>query len=238
MKNLLLLIPLVLLSVAGCAKPSSSTPSAALLHPTYTPYPTPKPLATWTLYPTYTPPPTFTPWPTYTPYPTYTPPKATSTPSPSATPKRKIGTRKNPVPLGEWVTVKKDDKVLRGRIAKVIKDQEAVKKRLRSDNMFNKVPAEGYKGILIYFVCEYVSGPEDETVSVSSSDFDFLCGDGKFYEAPFAVLNDEFGGTGYPGATFEGWLYRGCAVTNKPDFLIWKTSWLTGLGEGIWMALE
>jgi hypothetical protein len=110
---------------------------------------------------------------------------------------------------------------------------------LQDFNMFNRFPAEGYKGVLIYFVCEYLSGPQDEPGTVSSMEFDFLCGDGQFYDKPFAtVLSPEFGGSGFPGTTFEGWLYQGCRISNNPDLLVWKESWLSSTGKGIYFALQ
>jgi hypothetical protein len=108
-------ICIVLLWLAGCARPTPETIQVTVLLteaplPTYTPYPTwtpQRPLPTYTPEPTYTPYPTYTqrpyatstPWPTHTPAPTETPtptfttqvetirpPAATPTPTPNLVP--------------------------------------------------------------------------------------------------------------------------------------------------------
>lgn len=131
------------------------------------------------------------------------------------------------------------DRKYRGHIKEVIWDQARVKQMLLDANMFNRIPAEGYEGVLIYFVCEYLSGPEDKPYGMSYMDFDYLCGNGKFFKAPSAVVPyPEFGGSGFPGSIFEGWIYRTGAVSDKPDLLVWKKTWLSSLGEGIYLALQ
>jgi len=240
MKTLRIVAMMSLLLIVGCATPEPEP------LPTYTPYPTLEslptlePLSTHTPYPTYTPYPTLEPLPTYTPIPTPTEvPQPTDIPEPTDTPVPTVGTRQNPIPLGEWVTLTSGDRVFRGRITQVISDREQVRQRLVNDNMFNNVPSEGYRGWLIYFVCEYVSGPEDKPGGMTSNYFDHLCGDGQFYNEPSVVLNGEFGSSGFPGSVFEGWIYRAGAVSDKPDLLIWKESWLgSSLGDGIYLALQ
>lgn len=164
-------------------------------------------------------------------------PTPTNTPDPNATPE--LGTRQNPVPLGEPATMVRDNgATFVGMITEVIWDREAVEKRLTSDNMFNEVPAEGYEGVLIYFEALYAKGPEDEPASLSSDHFDYLCGNGNFFRAPSAVLNDELTGQGFPGAEFKGWIYKAGAVSDEPDLLIWQKGWLEDTGVGIYMALN
>ena len=87
---------LALVSLLACSEPTATT--------------TPEPISTVTLSPTYTPYPTYTPLPTYTPYPTYTPlptststPMPTATPTPEPTPEPVLGSRYNPIPLGQVV---------------------------------------------------------------------------------------------------------------------------------------
>lgn len=165
-------------------------------------------------------------------------PTPTATDDPTLAPK--LGSRRNPIPLGESATLVRDDgTTFVGHIKEVIWDQAKVKNKLTTDNMFNGVPSAGYEGVFIYFVCEYTKGSEDKPASISHSYFDYLCGDGQFYGEPSEVVVDELAGQGFPGATFEGWIYRGGAVSDKPDLLVWKASWLgSATGDGIWFALE
>ena len=203
-----------------------------------TPYPTYTPLPTYTWYPTYTPYPTCPPWPpwTATPVPTNPPePAATNTPGAPT-----VGAKSNPVPLGEAATKVNGGRTYRGHIREVVSDQARVRQMLPDATVFDRLAAKGFEGFLIYFVCEYVSGPQDEPASVSSADFDFLGGDGLFYAEPIEIVEPEpsFGGSGLPGTTFEGWLYRTCKVSDKPDLLIWKENLMSILGTGVYFALQ
>ena len=231
MKRLCIVLLLCLLTVSCASQPA----------PTYTPMPT------YTQYPSLTPPPTATrtPEPTATLEPTATKvpavtPTITQTSEPTATEQPQVGTRQNPVAVGESATITRGDQVYRGYMREVVADQGRVKQMLTEANMFNDVPAEGSRGYLIYFVCEYLRGPEDEPHGMTSMfDFDFLSGTGQFID-PFHVVEPSpaFGGSGYPGATFEGWLFQVGPASDAPDLLVWKEGILANLGEGIFFALQ
>jgi len=125
---------------------------------------------------------------------------------------------------------------LTGHVKQVVTGKQAVD-MITDANMFNQVPSEGYKATLIYFVAKYVKGPQDKAGGASDWDFDFLCGDGQFYQDPSVVEpSPSFGGSGFPGATFEGWLCWFSAVTDKPDLLLWNESMFEK--KGIYFALK
>ncbi len=223
-----LLVLVLCVTLSACGQTAAPTP-----YPTYTPVPS---LPTYTPLPTYTSLPT--PLPTATTKPTATPiPTATLVPTLTSTPKPKVGTRGSPIPLGNTATLEIGDGVYVGHVKQAVTGQDAVR-MITSANMFNEVPADGFKATLIYFVAEYTKGPEDEEGGLSDWYFDFLCGDGKFYQDPAVVEpSPAFGGSGFPGATFEGWLCWFSKVTDKPDLLLWKTSPF-GDREGVYFALK
>ncbi len=223
-----LVISLLCIALGACG--SNERPAA---YPTYTPWP---PLPTYTLVPTYTLYPTELPTATAKPTAT-TLPTATLAPTATSAPKPKIGTRASPIPVGQTATLDIGDGVYVGHVKRVVTGQEAVD-MITKANMFNEVPASGFKATLIYFVADYTKGPEDDEGGLSDWHFDFLCGDGKFYQDPAVVEpSPAFGGSGFPGATFEGWLCWFSKVTDKPDLLLWKTSPF-GDREGAYFALQ
>lgn len=235
MKRSYFLGALLLLVVSACTASPTPTPV-----PTATPYPTYTPAPTYTLFPTWTPLPTdtATPTPTETPEPTETP-TPTVIPSKTPVPKPKVGSRLNPIRFGQSATLVRGERTYRGHIREVITDQGRVRQMLSDANMFNRLPSEGFEGVLISFVCEYLEGPVDDPGGMSSSDFDFLGGDGQFWaESSVVEPHPSFGGSGFPGTVFEGWIYRSAAVSGKPHLLVWKSTWLASKGDGIYFALK
>jgi hypothetical protein len=203
--------------------------------------------------PTYTPAPTYTPLPTYTPYPTAPPrPTATETPVPSPTsyptntryptntPPPQPGSRTLPVALGTTgIAVMESEGVrLEITITNVVSGDEAWS-MIREANMYNDPPPEGMEYVLFYTSLTIVEGPDDETQSFSGYSWNLVRPDGKVEELMDSawIVEPEpiFDGSGFPGATIEGW----SAFARPPGE---EVVLVFGMGYGgrggVWFALQ
>jgi hypothetical protein len=163
---------------------------------------------------------------------------AAGTPLPTATAPPTIGIEacSDLVPLGQEATLQIDGMAFAGRVTQVLTGPQAVEIILDGSPL-NPLPSKAGKATLIYFVARYVLGPEDRAASMSEQHFNFWGGDGQFWPSPGVVLRAPFGGSGFPGAVFEGWLCWYSVVADDPDLLLWKAS-PVGPREGICFALE
>ena len=179
--------------------------------------------------------PTLEPLPTYAPYPTYTPyPKPTKPPTATPEPEPEVGTRKAPAQIGDMLAVTHSGHKFEVSITEVITGDEA-KKRIIDANMFNDVPTEGNEFVLFYTTCKIVATKDDGATSVDEFDWRMVDSAGQIWTPP-SVVDPEpaFGGSGFPGATIEGWSTH-VRTIDDPVYLIFGMDY-DGSG-GIWFEI-
>lgn len=136
--------------------------------------------------------------PTETPLPTPTP-AATQTPKPIP------GSRRAPAKLSETISVMMDASQFAVTITQVITGKDAAA-RVAEANEFNEMPQEGYEYVLFYAKARIAKSPNGR--AVSADDFSWRMVDPTGYiHTPQAIVNPEprFSGSGFEGATIEGW---------------------------------
>lgn len=126
-----------------------------------------------------------------------------------------IGTRSNPLPFGDTITVKEsiyDDsfnsyealvdvmllETVRGDVAWTM---------IEAENQFNEPAAEGYEYVLIKakgFLKE--AETEDDSLYFSNMNFKFVSQEGEVYDWASAVTPDELSKELYNGGTAEGYI--------------------------------
>lgn len=169
----------------------------------------PAPTDTPILEPTATPNPTNTPEPTATPVPTNTPqptPTNTPEPTPSPTPPPVLGSRENPVPLGQVVEVLKGGEP---HWAIIVSDTEPnANQQVMAANQFNDPPEPGNQFFMAYIEAKYL-GPD--STSFSSSFQPKTVGQSAVvfttYENSCGVITDELPGFSelFTGGAIKGW---------------------------------
>lgn len=129
---------------------------------------------------------------------------------------KSMGTRSNPLPFGDTITVKQniyDDSFnsyaasMEITLLDTIRGEEAWT-IIQKENQFNDPAKEGFEYVLIK-----VNGflkdaeTEDDSLLFTAWDFDFVSDEGEVYDHASAVIPDELHKELYNGGTGEGYIY-------------------------------
>jgi len=225
-------------TLTAAAIPTATQTPTATRTPTATetPSPTNTPTLTHTPSPTNSPTVTYTPSPTLspTPIPTYTP---TRTPRPTPTPR--LGTRENPLPLGEAGVFDVDfagtPLTVQLRVAKVIRGSRA-SKLIKSSYGYCDTLEGQQECILVHIVIDYLKGPDDEPVSFGFFDFAAVTDRGSYLEEADVGVGEQLPylyGKGYPPLHIEGWkAWQIRKGLDLPTLLFWpglEVAWDMGI---------
>lgn len=112
--------------------------------------------------------------------------------------KAKLGTRENPIPIGQKAQVGPNWEVT---ILEIVPDAWSI---IEAENMFNEPPEEGYQYVMAKVQFSYI-GEESGTPWVNLS-LRYLGSDGNAYSEGVGVVPKAFSDIGeqFPGATAEG----------------------------------
>lgn len=126
-----------------------------------------------------------------------------------------VGTRSNPLPFGETITVKESiyddsfnayESFLEITLLETIRGPEAWT-IIEQENMFNEPAADGLEYVLVKvkgFLKE--SATDDDSLYFSNMSFNFVSNDGEVYEWVTAVVPNELSEELYNGGTGEGYI--------------------------------
>jgi hypothetical protein len=126
-----------------------------------------------------------------------------------------VGTRSNPLPFGETITVKENiyddtynayESYLEITLLESIRGQEAWA-IIEKENMFNEPAADGFEYVLIKvkgFLKE--SETDDDSLYFSNMNFNFVSNEGEVYEWVSAVVPNELSKELYNGGAGEGFI--------------------------------
>jgi len=126
-----------------------------------------------------------------------------------------IGTRSNPLPVGETITVKENiyddssnayESLLEVTLLETIRG-DAAWAIIEKENMYNEPAVEGFEYVLIKvkgFLKE--SKTEDDSLYFSNMSFNFVSNEGEVYEWASAVVPNELSKELYNGGSGEGFI--------------------------------
>ncbi|MEK4407007.1 hypothetical protein MKZ26_21790 [Sporosarcina sp. FSL K6-6792] len=126
-----------------------------------------------------------------------------------------VGTRSNPLPFGETITVKENiyddsynayDSSIEITLLESIRGNEAWA-IIEKENMYNEPAADGFEYVLIKvkgFLKE--SETDDDSLYFSNMNFDFVSNEGEVYEWVSAVVPNELSKELYNGGSGEGFI--------------------------------
>ena len=126
-----------------------------------------------------------------------------------------VGTRSNPLPFGETITVKENiyddsfnayESFLEITLLETIRGAEAWT-IIEKENMYNEPAADGFEYVLVKvrgFLKE--SATDDDSLYFSNMSFNFVSNDGEVYEWVSAVVPNELSKELYNGGTGEGYI--------------------------------
>lgn len=126
-----------------------------------------------------------------------------------------IGTRSNPLPFGETITVKENiyddsynayESLLEITLLETIRG-DAAWAIIEKENMYNEPAVEGFEYVLIKvkgFLKE--SKTDDDSLYFSNMSFNFVSNEGEVYEWVSAVVPNELSKELYNGGTGEGFI--------------------------------
>jgi len=126
-----------------------------------------------------------------------------------------VGTRSNPLPFGETITVKENiyddsfnsyDSALEITLLELIRG-EAAWQVIETENMFNEPADEGFEYVLIKakgFLKE--SETDDDSLYFSNMNFNFVSNEGEVYDWGSVVIPNELSKELYNGGTSEGFI--------------------------------
>lgn len=138
-----------------------------------------------------------------------------------------IGTRSNPLPFGDTITVKKYiydnssnsyESFVEITLLETIRGEEAWA-IIQKENMYNEPADEGFEYAMVKvkgFLKE--SETEDDSLFFSSMDFNFVSNEGEVYDLKSVVIPNELSKELYSGGTGEG--YIGNQVRVGDDFKV------------------
>lgn len=126
-----------------------------------------------------------------------------------------VGTRSNPLPFGDTITVKQNiyddsfnsyESFVDITLLETLRGDEAWA-LIETENMFNEPAAEGFEYVLVKvkgFLKQ--SETEDDSLYFSSMDFKFVSQEGEVYDWASAVVPNELSKELYNGGTAEGYI--------------------------------
>jgi len=126
-----------------------------------------------------------------------------------------VGTRSNPLPFGETITVKENiyddsfnsyESALEITLLELVRG-EAAWKVIETENMFNEPADEGFEYVLIKvkgFLKE--SETDDDSLYFSNMNFNFVSNEGEVYDWGSVVIPNELSKELYNGGTSEGFI--------------------------------
>ncbi|MBD7985947.1 hypothetical protein H9649_15350 [Sporosarcina sp. Sa2YVA2] len=126
-----------------------------------------------------------------------------------------VGTRSNPLPFGDTITVKENiyddsfnsyESFVDITLLETIQGDEAWK-LIEAENMFNEPADDGFEYVLVKvkgFLKE--SETEDDSLYFSSMNFKFVSNEGEVYDWKTAVIPNELSKELYNGGTAEGYI--------------------------------
>ncbi|NLY77252.1 MAG: hypothetical protein GX080_04065 [Tissierellia bacterium] len=128
----------------------------------------------------------------------------------SETAKAELGTRENPIPIGQKANIGSNWEIT---VLEIVPDAWSI---IEAENMFNEPPQDGYQYVMANIQVSYV-GEESGTPWVDLS-IQYLGSDGNVYSQSAAVVPNAFIDIGeqFPGATAEGnisWAIPAAAVS-------------------------
>ena len=126
-----------------------------------------------------------------------------------------VGTRSNPLPYGDTITVKEniyDDNFnsyaasVDIKLTEVIRGEEAWK-IIQEENQFNEPADEGFEYMLVKVAGTLVDAEtEDDSLYFSDMNFKFVSNDGDVYELKSVVIPNELMKELYNGGSAEGYI--------------------------------
>jgi hypothetical protein len=153
-----------------------------------------------------------------------------------------VGTRSNPLPFGETITVKENiyddsynayDSSIEITLLESIRGNEAWA-IIEKENMYNEPAADGFEYVLIKvkgFLRE--SETDDDSLYFSNMNFNFVSNEGEVYEWVSAVVPNELSKELYNGATGEGFIANQVKIGD--DF---KVSYDSSEGSPVFFYVE
>ena len=153
-----------------------------------------------------------------------------------------IGTRSNPLPFGETITVKENiyddsfnayESFLEITLLESIRGEEAWA-IIKKENMYNEPAADGFEYVLIKvkgFLKE--SETDDDSLYFSDMNFKFVSNEGEVYEWVSAVIPNELTKELYNGGTGEGFIANQVKIGD--DF---KVSYDSSEGSPVFFYVE
>ncbi|MDW0115032.1 MULTISPECIES: hypothetical protein [Sporosarcina] len=126
-----------------------------------------------------------------------------------------LGTRSNPLPFGDTITVKENiyddsfnayESFVDITLLETIRGEEAWK-MIQEENMYNEPADEGFEYVLVKvkgFLKE--SETEDDSLYFSSMNFNFVSNEGEVYDWKSAVIPNQLDKELYNGGSAEGFI--------------------------------
>jgi len=164
----------------------------------------------------------------------------TTVPTTTTTVPPPLGSRTNPAPIGETLSIQVKDlsDIYKFKITvlEIIRGTQAWT-QIEETNMFNDPPKEGFEYILANIRFEYIEGPSPDIVyEVFGYGLDVISNEGKEYENPSVVEPEpKFDAKLYPGASNEGWATFQVAIEDSQPLLTFGRDY-KGRGGG-WFKL-
>ncbi len=153
-----------------------------------------------------------------------------------------IGTRSNPLPFGETITVKENiyddssnsyESQLEITLLETIRGEEAWA-IIEKENMYNEPAAAGFEYVLIKvkgFLKE--SETDDDSLYFSNMNFNLVSNEGEVYEWTSAVIPNELSKELYNGGTGEGYIVNQVKIGD--DF---KVSYESSEGSPVFFYVQ
>ena len=153
-----------------------------------------------------------------------------------------IGTRSNPLPFGDTITVKENiyddsynsyESFVEVTLLETIRGEEAWA-LIQEENMFNEPAAEGLEYAMVKvkgFLKE--SETEDDSLYFSSMNFNFVSNEGEVYDWASVVAPNELDKELYSGGTAEGYIVNQVKVGD--DF---KVSYDSSEGSPVFFFVQ
>lgn len=169
--------------------------------------------------------------------------EATETAKEEAEEKEKpLGTRSNPLPFGDTITVKENiyddsfnsyESFVDITLLETTRGDEAWA-LIEKENMFNEPAAEGFEYVMVKvkgFLKE--SATEDDSLYFSSGNFNFVSNEGEVYDWSMVVVPNELDKELYNGGTAEGYIVNQVKVGDE-----FKVSYDSSEGSPVFFFVE
>ena len=149
--------------------------------------------------------------------------------------------RNNPAPLNTVQTFTLDNKYLTINYSAAIRVIETIRgekawELIKSSNMFNKEPADGYEYIVAKVAFSLLTSQDDKAVNASSYNFDFYSSNNEEYEKVFVTIDDELSTNLFVGGNAEGYVVGSVKKNDTNPKLVYGINFDST--KGVWFSLQ